>query len=46
MSFMVKRKVSSSVSAKKRVHVFWTGRVQGVGFRYTTRLICHPRCFR
>lgn len=21
---------------KKQLHVFWTGRVQGVGFRYTT----------
>ena len=23
------------VTAVKRIHVFWTGRVQGVGFRYT-----------
>ena len=23
------------VKKKKRIHVFWSGRVQGVGFRYT-----------
>lgn len=24
---------------KKRLHVFWGGRVQGVGFRYTTETV-------
>jgi acylphosphatase len=23
----------------KRIHVFWSGRVQGVGFRYTTEAV-------
>ncbi len=23
----------------KRIHVFWSGRVQGVGFRYTTETV-------
>ena len=27
------------VKKKKRVHVFWTGRVQGVGFRYTAESV-------
>ena len=35
MFFMLKKKAPSSASAKKRLHLFWTGRVQGVGFRYT-----------
>ena len=28
-------KLTKSASAKKRLHVTWSGRVQGVGFRYT-----------
>ena len=31
------KKVSRrAAAAKKRVHVYWSGRVQGVGFRYTS----------
>ena len=29
-------KTSSSHQVKKRLHLFWSGRVQGVGFRYTS----------
>ena len=30
-----------SVSATYRVHVFYSGRVQGVGFRYSSEAIAH-----
>ena len=29
----------SQVLTKKRLHLFWSGRVQGVGFRYTTESV-------
>ena len=34
---MLKKRTASSASVrnKKRLHLFWSGRVQGVGFRYT-----------
>ena len=30
-----------AVSATHRVHVFYAGRVQGVGFRYTSEALAH-----
>ncbi len=34
-----KKVVSTRTSAKKRLHVIWAGRVQGVGFRYTAEAV-------
>ncbi|HXU76801.1 MAG TPA: acylphosphatase [Methylomirabilota bacterium] len=30
-----------SAAKRKRMHIFYSGRVQGVGFRYTVRSVAH-----
>jgi len=35
----LKKKVVSHGAAKKQLHVSWSGRVQGVGFRYTAESV-------